>query len=120
MELIKSMNRVLTGTFEESDVDFLIEILEHGLRVAKYSRAVAGKLGFNGEALFETVFAAMLHDLGKMKVDQSILSAPRRLTDEEKKIVSRHSYFSYEILEGLDNSNVLWLIMNHHHKGDLL
>ena len=55
----------------------------HSIRVAKYTRIIAEKLGYKGEELERIYYVALLHDCGKIGVPDNILGKPDRLTDEE-------------------------------------
>ncbi len=69
----------------------------------------------------DLVLAGLLHDIGKTKIPDEILNAPRQLTDEEFKIIKTHPTHSFNLLE-LDkpefNKNVLSGILHHHEKLD--
>lgn len=52
-------------------------------RVAQYSLMIARELGFDEQSCEELKRAALLHDIGKIGIPDSILNKPARLTDEE-------------------------------------
>lgn len=58
--------------------------------------------------------AAALHDIGKILIPKKILLKKEKLTLEDKKIISKHSELSYEILKWALPNEVLFLIKNHH------
>ena len=53
----------------------------HSSRVGAYSVAVAEALGWDQDRINDLHYAALLHDIGKIGVPDSILNKPRRLTD---------------------------------------
>lgn len=55
----------------------------HSERVARYSVAIAKHLGLNGEELRKVQIAALLHDVGKIGIEDAILTKPEQLTEEE-------------------------------------
>jgi len=55
----------------------------HSERVAKYSVAIAKHLGLNGEEIRKVEIAALLHDVGKIGIEDAILTKPDQLTEEE-------------------------------------
>ncbi|MDO5114816.1 MAG: two-component regulator propeller domain-containing protein [Synergistaceae bacterium] len=63
----------------------------HSSRVAEYSTAIAKKLGFTGQKLDNLYYTALLHDIGKIGVPDSILNKPGRLTDDEYEIMKQHA-----------------------------
>lgn len=70
----------------------------HSTRVSQYSVAVAEKLGWDRERVNELRYAALLHDIGKIGVPDSILNKPRRLTDVEYDIIKSHTTMGADIL----------------------
>ena len=70
----------------------------HSKRVAKYTRLIAEKMGFEGEELDRVYYVALLHDCGKIGVPDNILGKPDKLTDEEFQIIKSHTIRGGEIL----------------------
>jgi len=77
---------------------------------SKYPKAVTKTLGL----------AALLHDVGKTKVSEDILTAPRRLTDEEFRLMQQHTVIGYNILKKcrLGAKEVSRVALEHHEKLD--
>lgn len=77
---------------------------------------------FTDEQIGQISVAAILHDLGKISVPDSILNKPGRLTPEEFEIMKEHTVKGAELLEKLPNreKNALfsyaWDICRHHHE----
>ncbi len=72
---------------------------QHSYRVAEYSLMIARRLGFGEDALEELQKTALLHDIGKIGVPDSVLNKPSRLTDEEYDIMKTHVVKGAEILK---------------------
>ncbi len=73
---------------------------EHALHVSTYSVALARKMGYRDEAqIFALGLGALLHDIGKSKIDSKILMKPGELSDDEWLLVRQHPDFGKEILE---------------------
>lgn len=70
----------------------------HSLRVALGCSAWATMLGLDDHARDELEVAALLHDIGKISVPESILLKPSRLSPEEFLVVERHRHVGVEIL----------------------
>ena len=70
----------------------------HSTRVSQYSVAVAEALGWSRERVNDLRYAALLHDIGKIGVPDSILNKPRRLTDVEFEIIKSHTSMGGDIL----------------------
>ena len=58
--------------------------------------------------------AALLHDVGKIAVPESILSKPGPLSDTERELVERHSLIGFELLRDLGLSPVDTYVLHHH------
>ena len=62
----------------------------HSGRVAKYSLIIGEQLGLEAEALDKLRISALLHDVGKIGIDDRVLKKPGALTDEEFHIMKQH------------------------------
>ncbi len=69
----------------------------HCRRVTELTLKVAQQLGGSGD-LLNMSRGALLHDIGKMGIPDSILLKPAKLTEEEMKMVRRHPTYAYELL----------------------
>ncbi len=72
---------------------------QHSARVAEYSVLIAEELGFDEKSREQLKRAALLHDIGKIGIPDSILNKPDRLTDEEYDIMKSHVVKGGEILK---------------------
>ena len=70
----------------------------HSTRVSQYAVAMAQSLGWSVERVNDLRYAAMLHDIGKIGVPDSILNKPRRLTEVEYEIIKSHTDMGGDIL----------------------
>lgn len=70
----------------------------HTLRVTELSVDLARQFGFSEEQLIYVRWGALLHDIGKMGVPDSILLKPDTLTEEEWGMMRRHPIFAFEML----------------------
>lgn len=92
----------------------------HSLNVCVYAISLGKHLGMGKEALDELGTAAMLHDIGKSKIDESILNRNGKLSEEEFKEIQKHPVHSWNILKqlGIKNKNILAGVRSHHEKLD--
>lgn len=72
---------------------------QHSIRVSEYSVLIARKLGFDEQACDELRRTALLHDIGKIAIPDSVLNKPSRLTDEEYEIMKSHVVKGADILK---------------------
>ncbi len=70
----------------------------HSKRVTLYSIAIAEKMGIQGEDLEALEYAALLHDIGKIGIKDSVLCKQGKLTEEEYKHIQEHAHITYDIL----------------------
>jgi len=71
----------------------------HSESVTRYAVALAKKLKLFPQEIESIEVAAILHDVGKIGVQESILNKPGKLNNEEWKEMKRHPEFSYKILK---------------------
>jgi PAS domain S-box-containing protein len=70
----------------------------HSQRVTDLTVKIAHEMGMNEDELVQMRRGALLHDIGKLGIPDSILLKPGALTDEEWKIMRLHPVYSYELL----------------------
>lgn len=84
----------------------------HSVRVSEYAVKIARELGYSEEELDCLKKAALLHDIGKIGIPDSVLKKPDRLTDEEYAIIKTHVTIGAEILGDFS-------LLPHIHEGTL-
>ncbi len=72
----------------------------HSRRVAHYSVLIGQQMGLSEEDILFLRYAALLHDIGKIGIPDSILQKPGELTDEEYHTIKQHPQIGAEILKG--------------------
>ncbi|MFH2040753.1 MAG: HD domain-containing phosphohydrolase [Chloroflexota bacterium] len=91
----------------------------HSLRVARMTVELAQSFNIPDNELKQVRWGALLHDIGKMGVPDSILLKPGPLTDEEWVIMKKHPEFSLEMLSPIQYlKNALDIPYYHHEKWD--
>ena len=70
----------------------------HSERVSRVSVEIGKRLGLGEEELETLRISALLHDVGKIAIDDSILKKPSALTDEEFEIMKTHPQAGYKIM----------------------
>lgn len=88
----------------------------HLERVASLAERVALRIGLSSQRARMVREAAILHDIGKIAIDEEVLDKPAKLTEEEFAHVKQHSEFGALILSECDtfSSFVEWI--RHHHE----
>lgn len=91
----------------------------HSDNVARYAEVVALQMKVDPQVLADIKDACQLHDLGKIGVQDSILSKPSALTREEFDEIKLHAVKGAQILEPLNfMPNVIDIIKHHHERWD--
>ena len=91
----------------------------HSERVSNYALKVAEKLGWRDEEKEKLRRAALLHDLGKIGIPDSILHKKEGLSQEEYNFIKKHEIIGVKILQPLKDLNeILPWIMYHHERWD--
>ena len=88
----------------------------HSQRVAKYTRMLAQRLGESKENIEKYYNIALLHDIGKIGIPESILTKPGKLTDEEFSVMKSHAARGYEILKDIKIQEDIAAGAHHHHE----
>ena len=70
----------------------------HSERVSRFSMAIAQRLGLSDEEVEKIRISALLHDVGKISIDDKILKKPAALTDDEYEIMKGHPQKGYKIM----------------------
>ena len=91
----------------------------HSRRVADLTAGAARAMGVAGDALLQIEHGALLHDIGKLKIPDSILWKPGSLDDEEWKTMRCHAEYGFHFLNNLAwLSDAAEIVYCHHEKFD--
>lgn len=88
----------------------------HTERVAEFAEEVARRLGLSRRRARLVREAAVLHDIGKIAVDEQILDQPRKLTDQELAHVRRHPVCGAQILAPVKQFHEMVPWIRYHHE----
>lgn len=89
----------------------------HSERVASFATAIAAEMDIDEATLNAVRLGALLHDVGKIGVPETILAKPARLTDEEFEIIRSHPSRGADILGHIQNiPDVVAAVRWHHEK----
>jgi putative nucleotidyltransferase with HDIG domain len=88
----------------------------HSTQVATYAAAIAEKMDLPPDEQARIVKSALIHDLGKVGIMDSIISKPGPLTDEEYNILKRHPIIGAEIINRMKGLQDLVPLVRHHHE----
>jgi diguanylate cyclase (GGDEF)-like protein/putative nucleotidyltransferase with HDIG domain len=106
----KSIGLVINSLFAKSPRE-----LQHSRRVSALSVFLAQQLQLPESEVKRIRIAALLHDIGKIGINESILNKPTRLDQNEWEAVKRHPEIGYRILSASAEYNDLSLAVLEHH-----
>ena len=88
----------------------------HSIRVSEYSARLAKKLGWGEEKIQNLKYIALLHDIGKVGIPDSVLNKPGKLTEIEYGIIKSHTTIGGDILGEIETIPDVALGAKYHHE----
>ena len=94
------------------------QIYTHSVNVLTYTVALAQRAGYgHASTLRELASGALLHDVGKGKIDSVVLTSPNPLTESQWESMRRHPVYGYEMLAPTASLGEIALdVVLHHHE----
>jgi putative nucleotidyltransferase with HDIG domain len=89
---------------------------EHSETVVELARLTGARLGLDRVELLELELAALLHDVGKLRVPREILRKPGPLSEAERRLMRNHPVWGAELVSGVPGLQAVALIIRHHHE----
>jgi putative nucleotidyltransferase with HDIG domain len=88
----------------------------HSELVSRYAVAMAEEMGLTDREIEEIARGGMLHDVGKIGIDEAILNKEGKLTDEEFEMMKMHPTYGAQILEPIQFLGKASEIVHQHHE----
>ena len=88
----------------------------HSVRVADYSSWMVDMLGLSPTEKESITMAGMLHDVGKIFIQEDILSKNRELNAEEMALIKRHPEMGEKIVQEAESLRATQTLIRHHHE----
>lgn len=88
----------------------------HSTRLAEWGMRVGAELGLDESHLQNLEVAALLHDIGKVGIPDSILRKPGKLNEEEYALMKKHPEYGWVVLRMLPGFERAALDILHHHE----
>ena len=112
---LRGVVRALTSAIDAKDP----YTCGHSDRVARVAVRLAEELGCDRETLNTIYLSGLLHDIGKIGIDDNVLRKPGKLTEVEYEHIKLHSEIGYRILKDLRQlDDVLPVVLHHHEQWD--
>lgn len=114
-------------TTRQQTIDVLLQTLfskcprekEHSSRVSTLSCLIAKHMGFSDESLEQVRLAGIMHDIGKISIDDAILNKPAKLSEEEWKEMKRHPEIGFHLLSSVTRyATFAKDVLSHHERWD--
>jgi len=90
----------------------------HSRRVTEIALALGNELGLSAQDMEDLRWGSLLHDVGKIAVDQLIQNKPDRLTPEEYEHIMTHAHVGADIVRPIVNGKIIEMIEHHHDRYD--
>jgi putative nucleotidyltransferase with HDIG domain len=89
---------------------------EHVKRTAEAAIAVGEELGLPADSLRQVGLGALLHDIGKLRIDDAVLTKPGRLTPDEFEHIKQHTVLGEQLVRSSVLLHDVAPIVRHHHE----
>ncbi len=115
MQLFMEAVRALASAIDQKD----FYTRGHSERVTRFSVEIARIMELPEEEVKKITIGALIHDIGKLAIDDSILKKPAILTEEEYEIMKTHTTRGYEMLKHIPQlKDIMPGLQSHHEQLD--
>ncbi len=110
----KTIDLIMNTLYEKSNREML-----HSKRVGEFCELLAIRMKFDKHKVNQIRIAGLMHDIGKIGIDENILNKSQKLTEDERREVNRHPEIGYRILSSSnDFSEIAEYVLKHHERWD--
>ena len=110
----KTIDLVMNTLYKKSGREQL-----HSIKVSEICEAIATKMDLSENDVHQIKIAGLLHDIGKIEIDEKILNKPEKLSKDERRRMQRHPEIGYQILSTVNEFSVIAEdILEHHERWD--
>ncbi len=123
MDRLKTQQKISRRLFEQT-ATALVNAIDakdtyshgHSIRVAEYSAKLAELMGKDEDECRDIYYAALLHDVGKIGIDDRIINKKGKLTGDEFKVIMTHPVMGHQILSKISEYPFLSIGAHFHHE----
>lgn len=110
----KTIDLIMNTLYEKNNREML-----HSKRVSKLCEFIAKHMNYSNDDVNQIRIAGLMHDIGKIGIDESILNKRTKLDDREWEEIKKHSEIGYRILSSVNEfSEVADFVLEHQEKWD--
>lgn len=110
----KTINTIISALHEKNKREE-----QHSHRVSNLCESMGRALGLSEDEIKELKTVGLLHDIGKIAIEENILNKPGKLTEEEWEEIKRHPEIGYRILRTVnDMTEIAEHVLAHHERFD--
>lgn len=95
-----------------------LRLIKHSIKVAIFSYNLAKRIDLPKEQCKNLFVAGLLHDIGKIKLDQNILNKNSKLTVDEFEHIKQHVELGVNLLRRYKVKETVYMIIEQHHERD--
>jgi diguanylate cyclase (GGDEF)-like protein/PAS domain S-box-containing protein len=110
----KTIEIVMNTLFEKNNREML-----HSIRVGEICEGIAKKMGLESQAVSDLRTAGVMHDIGKIGIDEKVLNKTQKLSADEWVEIKRHPEIGYRILSATNEfAEIANYVLEHHERWD--
>ena len=110
----KTIDLIMNALFEKSNRE-----AAHSNRVSSICQSIAFEMKMDLDAVNQMKIAGLIHDIGKIGIDESILNKQGSLTIDERSDIERHPEIGWRLLSSTNEfSKLAQFVLNHHERWD--
>ncbi len=110
----KTISLIMNTLYEKNGREML-----HSKRVGELCEIIAQTINLDSNAVDQLRLAGLMHDIGKIGIEENILNKPSKLNRDERLEMKRHSEIGYRILSSVNEfSEIADFVLEHHERWD--
>jgi diguanylate cyclase (GGDEF)-like protein/PAS domain S-box-containing protein len=110
----KTIELIMSTLFEKSNHE-----AQHSNRVSRICQTIAAKMDLDQSTINQMRVVGLIHDIGKIGIDENILNKPGSLTSTERVEIERHPEIGWRLLSSTNEfSELAQFVIHHHEKWD--
>lgn len=110
----KTIELIMSTLFEKSKHE-----AQHSNRVSRICQTIAAKMALDQSTINQMRVVGLIHDIGKIGIDENILNKPGSLTSTERVEIERHPEIGWRLLSSTNEfSELAQFVIHHHEKWD--